>query len=78
MLISNIFYENTFKNQNHFKGYLSLGPLMYVWDQYVISSDVLEYYKELLPIIAAIICMILRDQLIGSNNVISLKRVGHK
>lgn len=55
--------------KNLFAGYLSLEPLMYIWDQYVISSDVPDYHTEFLPIICAIILMILRDQL---NNTVTI------
>ena len=37
---------------------------MYVWDQYVISADVPGYHEELLPVYAAIILMVIRDQLL--------------
>ena len=55
--------------RNLFSGYLSLNPLMFVWDQYVISGDVPGYHEDLLPIIAAIIFMILRDQLMAVESV---------
>ncbi len=42
---------------------------MFVWDQYVISGDVPGYHEDLLPIIAAIIFMILRDQLMAVESV---------
>ena len=42
---------------------------MFVWDQYVISGDVPGYHEDLVPIIAAIIFMILRDQLMAVESV---------
>ena len=45
---------------------------MFVWDQYAISADVPGYHEELVPIIAAIILMILRDQLMAVHTVISV------
>lgn len=58
------------------KGYLSLEALMFVWDQYVISSDVPGYHDDLIPIICAIILMLLRDQIMAckSVNIINLLR----
>jgi hypothetical protein len=38
---------------------------MFVWDQYTIGSDVPGYHLELLPIIAAIVLMIIREQLMA-------------
>ena len=51
------------------EGYLSLNPLMYIWDQYVISADVPGYHEELLPIYASIILMVIRDQLLVTRSV---------
>lgn len=42
---------------------------MFVWDQYVISSDVVGYHEELIPIMTCIILMILRDQLMSTKTV---------
>ena len=54
-----------------FSGYLNMGPLMFVWDQYVISSDVPGFHDELIPTMAAIILMVLRDQLVSAHSVSS-------
>ena len=73
--IEEITFQTAFKSlcapmlRNLFSGYLSLSPLMFVWDQYVISGDVPGYHEDLLPIIAAIIFMILRDQLMAVESV---------
>ena len=48
---------------------------MFVWDQYAISADVPGYHEELVPIIAAIILMILRDQLMAVHTVISVYKL---
>jgi hypothetical protein len=58
--------------RNVFSGYLSIHPLMFVWDQYVISADVAGYHEELLPIICAIIFMVLRDQIFLVKSVIKI------
>lgn len=55
--------------KNLFSGYLNLNTLMFVWDQYVISSDVVGYHEELIPIMTCIILMILRDQLMSTKTV---------
>jgi hypothetical protein len=55
--------------RNLFSGYLSMNPLMFVWDQYVISSDVPGFHEELIPTVAAIILMALRDQLLQTRSV---------
>ena len=55
--------------RNMFSGYLNINPLMFVWDQYVISADVGGYHEELLPIFAAIILMVLRDQLLVTRSI---------
>lgn len=52
-----------------FSGYLTLDPLLFVWDQYVISLDVPGYHDELIPIICAIILMLLRDQIMASKSL---------
>ncbi len=55
--------------QNLFAGYLSLEPLMFVWDQYAIGSDVNDYDFDLVPIICATVLMILREPLIAAKSV---------
>ena len=50
-------------------GYLNLQTLSFVWDQLVISSDVIGYHDEFIPIITAVILMILRDQLMATKTV---------
>lgn len=42
---------------------------MYVWDQLVISSDVLEFQNDFVPIICAIIMMILREQILKAKSI---------
>jgi hypothetical protein len=66
-------FQNEIKFLRHKKGYLTLDPLLFVWDQYVISLDVPGYHDELIPIICAIILMLLRDQIMGSKSVTNLK-----
>lgn len=55
--------------KNIFSNYLNMDALMFVWDQYTIGSDVAGYHEELIPIIAAIILLLLRDQLMSVNTV---------
>ncbi|CAF1157730.1 unnamed protein product [Adineta ricciae] len=47
-----------------FVGCLSADPLMYVWDQYLITSDVPKFHDELIPAIAAAMIVTLRDFLL--------------
>ena len=59
--------------RNLFAGYLELNPLMYVWDQYMITIDVPGFHDELIPVFVSIIIMILRDQIMSVKNVITLQ-----
>ena len=52
-----------------FTNYLNLNALMFVWDQYIISSDVTGYHEQLLPVLAACVIMIVRDQLMSTKSV---------
>lgn len=49
---------------------MNVTTLLFIFDQYVISSDVVGYHEEFIPIITAIILMILRDQLMSTKTVI--------
>jgi hypothetical protein len=55
--------------KNLFAGYLDLNPLMYVWDQYMITIDVPGFHDELIPVFVSIIIMILRDQIMSIKHV---------
>ena len=59
--------------RNLFAGYLELNPLMYVWDQYMITIDVPGFHDELIPVFVSIIIMILRDQIMSVKNVTTLQ-----
>jgi hypothetical protein len=61
--------------RNLFAGYLELNPLMYVWDQYMITIDVPGFHDELIPVFVSIIIMILRDQIMSVKNVITLRYI---
>ncbi|UJR13258.1 hypothetical protein I4U23_000279 [Adineta vaga] len=47
-----------------FVGCLTTDPLLFVWDQYLITSDVPKFYDELIPAIAASMIITLRDFLL--------------
>jgi hypothetical protein len=51
-------------NRNIILGTLSTDPLLFVWDQYLITSDVPKFHDELLPAIAAAMIITLRDFLL--------------
>jgi hypothetical protein len=55
--------------KNLFAGYLDLNPLMYVWDQYMITIDVAGFHDEMIPVFVSIILMILRDQIMAVKDV---------
>lgn len=73
--ILSLLYLALFLILKNILGYLSLNPLMYVWDQYVISADVPGYHEELIPVIGAIIFMILREQLLACRSVCNKSRI---
>ncbi|CAF1026249.1 unnamed protein product [Rotaria magnacalcarata] len=47
-----------------FVGCLTADPLMFVWDQYLITSDIPKFHDELIPAIAAAMIITLRDFLL--------------
>jgi hypothetical protein len=47
-----------------FVGCLTTDPLLFVWDQYLITSDVPKFHDELIPAIAAAMIITLRDFLL--------------
>lgn len=47
-----------------FVGSLTSDPLLFVWDQYLITSDVPKFHDELIPAIAAAMIITLRDFLL--------------
>lgn len=47
-----------------FVGCLSYDPLLYVWDQYLITSDVPNFHDRLIPAIATAIIITMRDFLL--------------
>lgn len=73
--LEEITFQTAFKSvcaplmRNLFSGYLNLNTLMYVWDQYVISSDIPGFHDELIPIMAALVLMSLRDELVQTRSV---------
>ncbi len=73
--IEDITFQTAFKSictpmiKNLFAGYLDLNPLMYVWDQYMITIDVSGFHDELIPVFVSIIIMILRDQIMSIKHV---------
>ena len=48
---------------------MSTDPLLFVWDQYLITSDVPNFYDELIPAIAAAMIITLRDFLLKCKTV---------
>jgi hypothetical protein len=56
-----------------FSGYLNMEALMFVWDQYVIGSDVGGFNDELVPLIAAIILILMREQLMSVATLVELE-----
>ena len=48
---------------------LSADPLLFVWDQYLITSDVPKFHDELLPAVAAAMIITLRDFLLKCKTV---------
>lgn len=53
------------KKKRFFSGCLDADPLLFVWDQYLITSDVPQFHDELLPAIAAALIISLRDFLMN-------------
>ncbi|CAF3762307.1 unnamed protein product [Rotaria sordida] len=47
-----------------FVGCLTTDPLLFVWDQYLITSDIPKFHDELIPAIAAAMIITLRDFLL--------------
>lgn len=45
-------------------GCLSTDALLFVWDQYIITSDIPKFHDELIPAIAAAMIITLRDFLL--------------
>jgi hypothetical protein len=50
-------------------GSLATDPLLFVWEQYLITSDISNFHDEFLPAIAAGIIMILKDLLLEYDKV---------
>ncbi|CAF3747468.1 unnamed protein product [Rotaria sp. Silwood1] len=49
---------------NKYLGCLTTDPLLFVWDQYLITSDIPKFHDELIPAIAAAMIITLRDFLL--------------
>lgn len=50
-------------------GCLTTDPLLFVWDQYLITSDVPKFHDEFIPAIAAAMIITLRDFLVKCRSV---------
>ncbi|UJR34107.1 hypothetical protein I4U23_021514 [Adineta vaga] len=54
---------------------LSMDPLLFVWDQYLISNDIPNFHDELFPAIATAIILILKDQLVECKQLSEIQSV---
>lgn len=54
-----------------FLGCLTTDPLLFVWDQYLITSDVPKFHDEFIPAIATAMIITLRDFLMKCRSVCS-------
>ncbi|CAF0821355.1 unnamed protein product [Adineta steineri] len=61
-----------------FVGSLTADPLLFVWDQYLITSDIPKFYDELIPAIAASMIITLRDFLLKCRSPTDMEAVLHK
>ena len=50
-------------------GSLTTDPLLFVWDQYLITSDVPKFHDEFIPAIASAMIITLRDFLLKCRSV---------
>jgi hypothetical protein len=55
-----------------FLGCFTTDPLLFVWEQYLITSDIPNFHDEFLPAIATGIIVTLRDLLMECKKVLPL------
>jgi hypothetical protein len=64
MFVSKYYSMSISRSKFSFVGCLTTDPLLFVWDQYLITSDVPKFHDELIPAIAAAMIITLRDFLL--------------